>query len=115
MARIRSHDTLPEVRLRSALHIAGLRFRKNASGLPGKPDIANKRKAWAIFVHGCFWHAHRGCRLASQPKSNSEYWSQKLERNVKRDRTHARELRRRGYRVFVVWECETRIPKRLSV
>lgn len=113
MARIRSKDTLPEVRLYAGLKAAGLRFRRHVDNLPGKPDLANKRKAWAVFVHGCFWHSHRRCWLASKPKSNSEYWRQKLERNIRRDRAKVRELRRLGYRVFIVWECETRKGSRL--
>lgn len=114
MARIRSKDTVPEVRVRSTLHGFGLRFRKHVDNLPGKPDIANRRNKWAIFVHGCFWHSHEGCRLASKPHSNSEYWAPKLQRNIDRDRAKLLELRRLGYRVLVVWECDTRVPSRLK-
>jgi DNA mismatch endonuclease, patch repair protein len=115
MARIRSTDTAPEVRVRSALHALGVRFRKHVDALPGKPDLANRRNAWAVFVHGCFWHSHKGCGLASSPRSNSSYWRPKLMRNAERDRASARELRRAGFRVFVIWECETRAPARLSM
>ena len=115
MARIRSTDTAPEVRVRRALHALGVRFRKHVDALPGKPDLANHSRAWAIFVHGCFWHSHEGCSLASSPRSNSGYWRPKLRRNAERDRASTRELRRAGFRVFVIWECETRAPARLSM
>jgi|SRR5580658_9324742 DNA mismatch endonuclease (patch repair protein) len=114
MARIASKDTNPEVRTRSALTGFGLHFRKHAKDLPGSPDIVNRRNRWVIFVHGCFWHSHSGCSLASTPRTNSEYWTPKLRRNADRDRQKAIELRRLGYRVFVVWECETRNPKKLN-
>jgi DNA mismatch endonuclease (patch repair protein) len=114
MARIGSKDTVPEVRVRSGLHKLGLRFRNHVQNLPGKPDIANRRNRWAIFVHGCFWHSHTGCRLASKPHTNSEYWAPKLQRNIDRDRANLLELRRHGYRVLTVWECDTRVPSRLK-
>jgi DNA mismatch endonuclease (patch repair protein) len=114
MARIRSKDTVPEIRVRSAVHAYGLRFRKHVDCLPGKPDLANRRNRWAIFVHGCFWHSHGGCRLASQPRSNTAYWAPKLQRNVDRDRANLRELRRLGYRVLIIWECESRNPASLQ-
>src|SRR5216683_2599439 len=114
MSRIRARNTDPEMRVRSALHRLGLRFRKHAKDLPGNPDLANRRKHWAIFVHGCFWHSHEGCRLASRPKSNNAYWEPKLEGNRERDRRRHQELETLGYRVFVVWECETRNPELLT-
>jgi len=114
MARIGSKNTAPEVRVRSALHMLGLRFRKHIESLPGKPDIVNRRNRWAIFVHGCFWHSHTGCRLASKPHTNSEYWAPKLQRNIDRDRTNLLQLRRLGYRVLTVWECDTRDQSRLK-
>jgi DNA mismatch endonuclease (patch repair protein) len=114
MARIRSKNTVPEIRVRSAVHAFGLRFRKHVDSLPGKPDIANRRNKWAIFVHGCFWHSHKGCRFASKPRSNSAYWIPKLQRNVDRDRANVRQLRRLGYRVLIVWECSTKVPSCLE-
>lgn len=114
MARIRARNTDPETRIRSALHRLGLRFRKHAKDLPGNPDLANRRKRWVIFVHGCFWHSHEGCRLASRPKSNISYWNPKLEGNLTRDHARYRELEALGYRVFIVWECETRNPELLN-
>lgn len=108
MGRIRSKNTLPEVRTRSAVHALGLRFRVHVEDLPGKPDLANKTHRWAIFVHGCFWHSHDGCQLASKPRSNTGYWSEKLVRNRERDKVNQRALRDLGYGVLVVWECLTR-------
>ena len=108
MARVRSKNTKPEVVTRSAVHSLGLRFRNHVSDLPGKPDLANKKKKWAVFVHGCFWHSHSGCKLASSPKSNTHYWTAKLSVNRERDETNLRVLRALGFRVLVVWECQVR-------
>src|ERR1700682_1666995 len=76
--RLRSQKPRPEILTRAAVHALGIRFRNHVSSLPGKPDLANKTRKWAIFVHGCFWHSHRGCKLASDPKSNKGYWGEKL-------------------------------------
>lgn len=114
MARIRSAETSPERAVRSALHEAGIRYRKNARDLPGKPDIVNRSKHWAIFIHGCFWHSHRDCPLASSPKSNQNYWLPKLARNAARDAEAQKRLRGAGFLTFVIWECETRDPARLA-
>lgn len=113
MGRIRSKNTLPEVLTRSAAHALGVRFRVHVSDLPGKPDLANKTRRWAIFVHGCFWHSHEGCQLASKPRSNTAYWSEKLVRNRERDVLHQQALRDLGYEVFTVWECETQDERKL--
>ena len=114
MARIRSTNTTPELRVRSAIHAFGIRFRKHAVDLPGKPDLANRRRRWVIFVHGCFWHSHEGCRLASRPKSNAACWEPKLKGNMERDRQKLLDLERLGYRVFIIWECDTRNPLLLA-
>ncbi len=106
MSRIRSRDTRPELTLRTALHRAGLRYRLGGAGLAGKPDIVLPRYRAVVFVHGCFWHRHPGCKVASSPKSNSEFWIAKFDRNVTRDQRVASELQTRGWRVIVVWECE---------
>lgn len=115
MARIRSRDTAPERTLRRELHRLGLRFRLHGQGLPGKPDLVFARFNTFVFVHGCFWHRHAGCKVASTPKSNSGFWAEKFARNVLRDGIVARELARCGWRVVVVWECElqgrARIPQ----
>jgi DNA mismatch endonuclease (patch repair protein) len=114
MARIRSEDTRPEVLTRAAVYALGLRFRKHVGSLPGKPDLANKRRKWAIFVHGCFWHSHHGCKLASDPKSNRGYWAEKLKRNQARDAEKVGALRALGFNVLVVWECDVRDGSRLK-
>jgi DNA mismatch endonuclease (patch repair protein) len=113
MGRIRSKDTKPEVKTRSAVHALGRRFRIHVVDLPGKPDLANKARCWAIFVHGCFWHSHKDCPLASKPRSNTGYWSTKLARNQARDAVHEQALRDLGFDVLTVWECETRNESRL--
>jgi DNA mismatch endonuclease (patch repair protein) len=106
MSRIRSRDTAPEVALRKALHRQGLRFRLNVKKLPGKPDIVLPRYKSVVLVHGCFWHRHEGCKVATTPKSNTPYWMDKFGRNVARDARVAEELTSGGWRVFVAWECE---------
>jgi DNA mismatch endonuclease, patch repair protein len=106
MKRIRQRDTAPELEVRRGLAELGLRYRLCPSDLPGRPDLANKSKRWAIFVHGCFWHGHRGCRLATVPKSNRQFWIEKLAANARRDRAKTRALEAIGFRVFVVWQCE---------
>jgi DNA mismatch endonuclease, patch repair protein len=114
MARIRSTDTRPEVVTRAAVHALGIRFRKHVKSLAGNPDLANKKAGWAIFVHGCFWHCHEGCPLASNPKSNRGYWDPKLRRNVTRDAEKVAMLRAQGFQVLVVWECEVRHGRKLD-
>ena len=114
MARIRSIDTRPEISTRAAVHALGIRFRKHVRDLPGKPDLANKRRRWAIFVHGCFWHSHRNCNLASAPKSNTVFWTEKLNRNQVRDAEKIVALHCMGFRVLIVWECEVRDGNRLE-
>jgi DNA mismatch endonuclease, patch repair protein len=114
MAAIRSVNTRPELAVRKALHARGFRFRLHRRDLPGKPDIVLPKYKAAIFVHGCFWHQHPGCKLASWPKSRPEYWAPKLTRNVERDAVAAVALEARGWRVLVIWECDTRSPERLT-
>lgn len=106
MARIRSKDTSPELALRRALHARGLRFRLNERKLPGRPDIVLPRHSAVIFVHGCFWHRHEGCKVASTPKSNTEFWLEKFRKNVERDARAIEALEALGWRVFVAWECD---------
>jgi DNA mismatch endonuclease (patch repair protein) len=106
MSRIRGRDTKPEMALRKVLHGLGLRYRLHAANLPGKPDLVFPRFRTVVFVHGCFWHRHSGCKIATTPKSNTDFWVAKFERNVARDRCTARQLRAAGWRVIVAWECQ---------
>lgn len=105
MSGIRGKDTKPELQVRRALHAAGLRYRLHVRDLPGKPDIVLPRHRAVVFVHGCFWHRHPGCRLAYTPKSNVDFWLAKLEGNAVRDAGHERTLAQAGWRVFTIWEC----------
>lgn len=106
MSRIRSAHTRPEVVLRKTLHNLGLRYRLNSATLPGKPDLVLPRYKAVVFVHGCFWHRHQNCNIATTPKSNTPFWVDKFSKNVARDERVTSLLRSLGWRVFVVWECE---------
>ena len=106
MRRIPSANTAPEIKVRKALHKLGFRYRLQGKKLPGRPDLVLPRHRAVVFVHGCFWHRHGNCKVASTPKSNTEFWKEKFDRNVARDARVARELENLGWRVFVVWECE---------
>jgi len=109
MGRIRSKDTKPEKAVRSLLHNMGYRFTVNGPSnrkLPGKPDIFLPRYSTAIFVHGCYWHRHQGCKLAYTPKTRVDFWTEKFEKNVLRDHRNQALLRDLGLNVLVVWECE---------
>lgn len=106
MARIHSRDTVPELRLRSALFKLGLRFRLYRKDIPGTPDIVFVRQKLAIQVRGCFWHQHPGCPRGRMPLSNITYWKQKLRRNVERDQKNDAAIEAAGWRLIVVWECE---------
>lgn len=114
MRGVRSHDTTPERIVRSVAHSLGFRFRLNRRDLPGSPDLTFPRLGAVVFVHGCFWHQHRCPRGARQPKTNRGYWLPKLQRNVESDHRVIRALRRAGWRVLVIWECQTRDRERLS-
>ena len=114
MSRIRGRDTMPEKTVRSLLHRLGFRFRVQRRDLPGRPDIVLVRQRVAIFVHGCFWHRHRGCRNCTTPTHRRAFWVNKLKGNAARDKVHQRALRKLGWRPIVVWECQTRKPKKLE-
>ena len=107
MSRIRSKNTKPEMVVRSFLHKAGFRFRLHRHDLPGKPDIVLPKYNTVIFVHGCFWHRHKGCKYAYTPKSRLKFWKDKFAGTVKRDKLHLKQLQDNGWKVFIVWECET--------
>src|SRR5262245_6705002 len=106
MSQIRSRDTRPERIVRSVLHHLGLRFRLHVQ-LPGRPDVVLSRHRTVVVVHGCFWHRHAGCKFAYTPKSNRSFWQRKFHENVLRDRRTSRAMRRLGWRVITVWECQT--------
>jgi DNA mismatch endonuclease (patch repair protein) len=107
MARIGTRDTQPELLVRRALRKLGLRYRLNVADLPGTPDLVLTKPRVAIFVHGCFWHGHT-CKKGARPKTNQQFWAEKLDGNIARDRKVRRELRRAGWRVLTVWECQIR-------
>ena len=108
MSKIRSKDTLPELLLRKSLWYMGYRYRLHYKKLPGKPDIVIVKHKIVIFVHGCFWHRHKNCIEASRPKTNSDYWETKIIKNVKRDKKHKKEIKKLGWNVIVIWECNVK-------
>ncbi|MFN8794404.1 MAG: very short patch repair endonuclease [Betaproteobacteria bacterium] len=108
MSGIGRRDTAPELRVRRYLHGAGLRFRVNVAHLPGRPDVVLPRVRMAVFVHGCFWHRHPGCRLAAEPATRTDFWNAKFDANVQRDRRVVDSLRANGWVVRTIWECESR-------
>lgn len=114
MSRIRAANTEPELIVRSLLHGMGFRYRLHVRALPGCPDIVLPRWKSAVLVHGCFWHRHQGCHLAYTPKSRKTFWTKKFEGNVNRDKKASAMLRRLGWRIFVVWECELQDRDRLA-
>jgi DNA mismatch endonuclease (patch repair protein) len=112
MSRVKGKDTSPEIRVRRCAHALGLRFRIHRRDLPGKPDLVFTKRRLALFVHGCYWHRHKGCGKASAPAS--EFWAAKFDSNIERDARVTSELRSLGWRVAVIWECETRDMLRLN-
>jgi DNA mismatch endonuclease (patch repair protein) len=106
MAGIKGKNTAPELAVRRHLHRSGLRFRLHDRDLPGTPDLVLRRYRTVVQVHGCFWHRHSGCRFAYMPSSNQSFWRKKFDGNVYRDRASNRALRKLGWRVVTVWECE---------
>jgi DNA mismatch endonuclease (patch repair protein) len=107
MANVRQRGTRPELVVRRAVHSLGHRYRLDNRDLEGNPDLANRIQRWAIFVHGCFWHRH-GCKASSTPSRNREFWQAKFARNIERDRHAIATLQALGYRVVVIWECQTK-------
>ncbi|MBI1367561.1 MAG: DNA mismatch endonuclease Vsr [Planctomycetes bacterium] len=115
MASVKGKDTKPEIIVRRLVHGMGYRYRLYRGELPGRPDLVFAGRGKVIFVHGCFWHQH-GCRRGGRrPAANRAYWRRKLERNVERDAAHVRRLRRMGWRVMIVWECQTAAGKRAGL
>jgi DNA mismatch endonuclease, patch repair protein len=107
MQRVRRHGTPAEKAVAQVCRELGLHYRLNVKSLPGSPDLANKTYRWAIFVHGCFWHRHAGCSKATMPKRNAKFWREKFEANRARDARKKRQLEESGYKVVVIWQCET--------
>lgn len=114
LRRIPQHDTAPELLVRKLVSKLGRRFRSKNRDLPGAPDLANRRRQWAIFVHGCYWHSHTGCPRATVPKRNREFWEAKFAANRMRDARAIAALRTMGFRTLVIWECETTNLRRLK-
>lgn len=111
MRRVRSKHTTPELAIRKMLHANGFHYRLHSATLPGKPDLVFAKAKVALFVHGCFWHLHKGCSSVRMPKSRIDYWRPKLEGNRRRDRLAQRRLEALGWTVVVVWECELAAPE----
>jgi DNA mismatch endonuclease (patch repair protein) len=114
MRLVRSKDTKPEIKVRSLLHALGFRFRLHKKDLPGNPDIVLSKHSTAIFVHGCFWHRHKGCKEATMPATNQDYWIPKFKRTAERDKKNQKELQHLGWNVIVLWECEIKDMNRLA-
>ncbi len=114
MSRIRGKDSNPEMKLRRLIHGMGFRYRLHVMNLPGKPDLVFPRRRTVIFMHGCFWHRHDGCKLARLPKSKISFWEEKLETNRQRDLLNQELLREQGWHVLVVWECQLNDTAKVS-
>lgn len=114
MSGIRGKNTRPEIAVRKFLHAAGLRFRLHVADLPGRPDIVLPKHNSVVFVHGCFWHRHDGCKNCSTPKTRPEFWNAKFAANVQRDKRDQDELHRAGWNVVVIWECEAYTDAKLN-
>lgn len=116
MRRIKSKDTSPELLVRKITHKLGYRYRLHREDLPGKPDLTFPAKKKVIFVHGCFWHQHKSknCKITHVPRTNTGYWIPKLKRNVARDKKHQEQLREKGWRYLIIWECETKAIESLK-
>lgn len=114
MSAVRGRDTKPEMIVRRLLFSMNYRYRLHRQDLPGRPDVVFAGRRKAIFVHGCFWHRHPGCRKATSPKKRAAFWMEKFDRNVERDRRVEERLSEMGWRSLVVWECETGAPEELA-
>ena len=108
MSKISGKETKPEILVRKFLFANGFRFRKNVKKLPGTPDIVLPKYKTVIFVHGCFWHGHEKCKYSKRPETKKEFWKNKIEGNIKRDRKNINELKKLGWKVITIWQCEIR-------
>lgn len=106
MSHVTGKETMPEIMVRKYLFARGLRYRKNVKQLPGTPDIVFPKYKTAVFVNGCFWHGHKGCKYSHLPSTNLEYWEKKIADNLERDERKTRKLEKLGYRVLIVWQCQ---------
>lgn len=113
MASIKGRDTSPEKSVRSCLRQIRVRFRGNVEKLPGTPDFVIQGQKKAIFVHGCFWHGHKGCRRATRPETNRTFWDKKIDGNIVRDRQNLRQLKKGGWAVLVIWQCQIKDKAKL--
>ena len=114
MSRIRFADTKPEIRLCKTLFAEGFRYRKNVRTLSGKPDLVFPRYKAIVFINGCFWHGHENCSRSHLPSSNTDYWTQKIQRNKLRDKRNIGELEKQGWKVLTVWECDLNTKEKLK-
>lgn len=114
MSKIRSKDTQPEKTVRKILTQMEWRYRLHAGKLPGKPDIIISKIKTIIFINGCFWHQHKGCKRKSMPKTNINYWKRKLQRNIEKQKKDITALKKMGWRVSIIWECQTKDKERLA-
>lgn len=115
MSLVKGRDTSPEKLVRSILHKMGYRFRLHVKNLPGNPDIVLPKHRKIIFVHGCFWHGHKGCNRSKRPTTNVEFWDKKLSGNIQRDTKFRRKLKLMGWKVLVIWQCQTKNINKLQV
>ncbi len=115
MSRVSGKDTKPEIVVRSLLHKNGYRFRIHRKDLPGKPDITLPKYKKVIFIHGCFWHGHPGCSRSKRPVTNQEFWREKLDKNIERDKVSVNALIQLGWDVLIIWSCEVKNIKKLKI
>ena len=114
MRAVRAADTKPEMIVRRIAHGMGYRYRLHGRDLPGRPDLVFRPRRKVVFVHGCFWHGHRDCRRSRRPKGNADFWNAKLQRNMDRDAAQIEALENAGWRVLVIWECQTKSPAEVA-
>ena len=115
MSAIKSKNTKPEITVRKFLHSKGYRFRIHRKDLPGSPDIVLPKYKTVVFVHGCFWHRHEGCKHKTTPKTRKEFWENKFNENIKRDRNNFKELKKLNWKVLVIWECQMKNLEKILV
>jgi DNA mismatch endonuclease (patch repair protein) len=106
MSKISGKETKPEIIVRKHLFSHGFRYRKNEKKLPGKPDIVLPKYKTVIFVHGCFWHGHQNCKKSALPQTNHEFWENKIQKNIERDKSKQKELKKLGWKIITVWQCQ---------